>query len=447
MKQLVAILVILLILFPNLGKTEDLLCVYELAQCNDPIIEAARAARLAAEEAYPQARALFLPLIGLNASNIYYNKHYESNTISVSNLTIPLIPQSYHYDQNIFGVTLNQPVFYYQQWVQLKKACDQVKQANATYAASEQDLIVRTVQRYFAVLRALDNLKFAKANYATLADLLEQAEQQFKAGLLIFKDVQITRARHDSAKAEVIAAENNLTIQKVQLQEITGKIIDCYALLGNKLTYVPPIPEKQEAWVLRALEQNYNLQAARYQVEATRQNIKLNRAEHLPTLNVTGSVIRSTSTRDIVSFPTNTNAYIGLQVNMPLFNGGNVVSKTRQARYIYEQTLKQMETLQRQTESSTVQAYQGIITQISQVQALEQAVSSNQLALEASRAFFTAGTSTIIDVLNAQSDYTKAEQNYANARYDYIIQSILLKQAAGILCPIDVEKINHFLYQ
>ncbi len=428
-------------------NAENLLQIYQLAQCNDTVIQAAREGFLAAQELCPQARALFFPIINATGSGTSYNKVYNANSVTISNITIPLITNKFRYSQAIIALNLSQPIFYYQQWVELSKANEQVKQANAIYAASEQDLIMRTVQCYFNVLRAIDNLKFAKAQRKSFAEFLNQTNQGYKAGISPITDVQIAKAKYDSAYAIEIAAENNLANQKEFLEEITGEKIEQFTPLMNHLHLENPEPCDIELWVDKALEQNYNLQAARFMVEAARDEIRLHRAGHLPTLNINGSVIRSTSANDLFQTPKNTNAYIGLQVAMPIFSGNSVVSKTRQAVHLYEQARKQMETIYRQVKSSTRQAYLGVQTQMNQVAASKQAIVSNKAALEAADQSFKAGIRTIVDVLNAESDFIKSQQDYSNARYDYIVQSILLKQAAGTLCPEDVYHINELLQE
>lgn len=431
----------LLILSSTLTHAEDLLDIYRLAEMNDAVIQTAKETQLAAREVAPQARAQFMPVIQATASHAATDINYGSTTVS-DPLTLASFPPDLAYNQSIYSLSLNQPVFYYQQWVQLAKASEQVKQANATYAAAEQDLVVRTIRGYFNVLRAIDNLKFSKAATLAFDKFLEQTTQRFKVGLIAITDVEIARAQRDNAYAQEIAAANELENQKELLRIITGRKIDVYAYLKDNVTLRPPEPANMEKWVLQALEQNFTLLSARFQVQASKIDIKLNQANHLPTLNINGGITSSTV---IPTTPKNTNRNIGLQVTLPIFNGGAVTSKTRQAVHTYEQIYYQMETTYRKTESDTRQAYRGVLTQISQVAALNQAVVSNNSALKATDAAFKVGTRTIVDVLNAQSNLIQAEKDRANARYDYIIQSTLLKQAAGILNPQDIRHINCWL--
>lgn len=440
MRNLKYIIFFFCVLCSHYGRAEDLLCVYQLAEINDPLIQAAKASQLAAREALPQARAQFMPVISANSSHNSFGTLY-TNTQSVDVPTQVFLPNVY-YNQSVYALSLTQPVFYYQQWVQLAKACEQVKQANATYAAALQELITRTVQGYFDVLKASDTLKFATANRVTYDKFTEHAEQRFKVGLIGITDVQVAKAQRDIAYAQEIAAQNNLENKKEQLRTITGTKIDTYSFLRDNLFFKAPEPANIELWVKEALLQNFSLLAARFGVEASRNDIKLNSANHLPTLSIGAGISRSTS---IPSVPRNTNRNVGFQVQMPLFSGGSVVSKTRQAAYTYEQMYQQMEALQRQIASNTRQAYLGVLTQISEVSALQKAVVSSQDALKATEDAFDIGTRTMTDILTSQRDLIRTEQSYAFARYDYILQSVYLKQAAGTLNPDDVRHINAML--
>lgn len=426
----------------------DLLDVYRQALTNDPTIQAAREAQLATQEQLPQARAQFLPVLSATATNFAYQQNPGTTSLN-NNSTTPTTTVgastttgNSSYTQSSYGLTLNQPIFYYQQWIQLSTASLQVKQANATYAAAEQDLIVRTVQAYFNVLRASDTLKFSKANRKQLAKILEQTQLKFKVGLIAITDVQIAKAQYDTALAQEISDENALANQKELLREIVGEPIQTFSFVRENLVLKSPEPTDTEKWVMIACEQNFALQAARFGAEASRTTIKSTAAGHLPTLNINSNLNRQTPALGV---PSTTSSNVGLQVSLPLFSGGAISSKTRQAVHTYEKTQKQVETLYRKTESNTRQAYRGVLTQMSQVAAQKQAIISTESALKATEASFNIGTRTIVDVLTAQTNLIQAQKNYANARYDYIIQSVLLKQAAGTLCPEEVQHINTWL--
>lgn len=439
------LLILLLTLLPLPLPAEDLLAVYRLAQAYDPTLQAAKAAQQAASEALPQARAAFMPLLTATAA------HTATRISSVFDNTIPTgVPDNntpsatelLHYNQSSYGLTLTQPIFYYQQWVQYSQATKQIKQANATYAAAEQDLMARTVQLYFGALKAHDTLKFTKVQRKAFAKILEQAKESYKVGLVTITDVELAKAQLDNAHADEIAAENEFANQKEKLREITGQPIETFSYLRSNLILKSPEPDNLETWVNMALHQNLSLQASRFQAETLKENVNLTKANHLPSLSLNGALGRNSSTPNN---PTNTSSSISLQVALPLFSGGAALSKTKQARALYEQAQKRLETLYSQVASNTRQNFRGVVTHINRVAALKQAIISNQSALRATEAAYKVGTRTIVDVLDAQTNLTAAEQNYANARYDYILQSILLKQAAGTLTPEDIQQINAWL--
>ena len=417
-------------------QAQNLLEVYELANQQDPILQSAKQQQLATLEATPQARAQFLPTVQAAANHSGIHNAAASATGTQS----PIMNGGY--SQNSCGLSVTQPIFYYQQWVQFDKASKQVKAAYASYAAAEQDLIVRSVNTYFNVLKAIDTLKFKQAQRVAFEKFLDQTEQRYRVGLIAITDVQIAKAQRDSAYAEEIAAQNSVENQKEQLREITGQPIDHFTALKKNIPLTAPKPTTLEAWVKLALEQNFSLQSLRYQNEVSRADIQLTKAGHLPTLNLNGITTRTSNTPIL---PRNTNSAIGLQVTIPLFSGGLVNSQTKQAVHLYEKNQSDLERLYKQIESQTRQNYRNVMTQISQTQALQQAIVSNRSALKATEASFNVGSRTIVDVLNAQSNLIKAEQDYANARYDYMIQSVQLKQAAGTLSPLDIIEINALL--
>ncbi len=437
--------VVLFVALPINAKAEDLLTIFQLAQSNDSILQAKKAEQLAALEGKPQAQASFLPTINATANNSSYKQRATNgNTLSSSETgsLSPIGPSENHYNQSTYGLNLTQPIFYYQEWLKYAQANENAKEANATYAAAEQDLIVRTAQSYFEVLKAVDALKYSRAQRKAFAKFLEQTQQRFKVGLIAITDVEIAKAQHDNAYAQEIAAENELANKKEGLREIVGKPVEKLAFLRENLTLKSPEPADSEQWVLTALEQNFSLQAGRFKTQAARTEIKIKQAGHLPTLNIQSNLTHQSST-PIGSSTANAN--VSLNVSLPLFSGGSVHSKTKQAVYQYEQYQKEMETQYRKVESSTRQTYRNVLTQINQVNALKQAIISNTSALKATDAAFNVGTRTIVDVLKAQSDLIQAEKDYAYARYEYILQSVKLKQAAGILSPEDVRHINSWL--
>lgn len=410
---------------------ENLIELYDLAKDNDQIIQAAAQTYQAEAEAMPQARAALLPTIAVTSGATAFNSNDPSKKGN---------------SWTGYGLSINQPIFQINVWSKLSQAKDTVKKAFANLADAKQTLLLRVSKQYFNVLKTQDNLNFAKAAQKAFAKQLEQASQRYKVGLIAITDVLNAQAAHDNSYAQVIAAENELANARELLRVIVGKNIINLAPLKPIINFTPPIPANTKKWVQLAYEKNWALQAARYDLAIAKKQIQENRAANYPTVALTSNVHRGKNySASPTSLNKSTDRNVGIVLNMPLFSGGSVISKTRQASYRYEAAKDTYQGKSRTTESDTRQAYNGVVTQLSQIKALKQAVISNKSALKATQAAYDAGTRTIVDVLNAQSSLINAEKNYAAARYTYIAQSLQLKQATGILSVSDLQEINTWL--
>jgi outer membrane protein len=418
---------------------EDLLAVYEIGYCNDPILRIARETFLAAKEAVPQATAQFLPVMKASATHAEFTLGGVPGILLSGNNSNPNNGSFY---SNLYNISLSQPVYNFSFWGQLAQARETVKAANFTYAAAEQDLILRSAERYFNVLKAQDNLTYAIAQRTSFRKLLDQTEQKYKAGLIAITDVEIARARHDNALSQEIAATTNLANEKVRLRELTCMTIENFAVLKDQLPLIGPDCEMED-WVAKALTQNLELQAACFTAAAAKTDIKIKRADHLPTIEIVGDYFYADPA------PLGRSRFaaseIGLRVSLPIMNGGGTSSKVRQSMHNYQRADDDHERLVRLTDSNTRQAYLNIQTNIDQVGALTQAVVSNEGALKATTESFNSGTRTIVDVLNAETDLIRAKTDLANAKYNYILETLRLKKAAGMLCPVDIAHINSWL--
>lgn len=408
---------------------EDLAHIFNLAIEIDATLQQAKETQLATMELLPQARAGLLPTVSSSAGTNY---NATNN------------PQLLDYNSFNYGITLSQPLFNLANWYTYQQSSDQVKSAIAAYEDAMQDLILRVVSQYFAILKALDNLDFAVAERKAFARSLEETKQRFDAGVIAITDVNEAQAKYDLALSQEIAAVFELYNQKELMGEITGVPAGNVSLLKPNISLYQPKPDSMEQWVTDALKQNFGLQASIYDMKAAKKNIDIQRAGHYPTLQADGSTTKS-KTAPPSPVVANANS-IGVTVTLPLFTGGSVNSKTRQAYHQYEFALQQAEGLSRQIKSNVRQAYRGVLTQISQVKALQQSVISSKSALDATSAAFDVGTRTIVDVLNAQSELLRTRSNLAKSRYDYIVASFRLKRYTGILTVEDINVVNSWLY-
>ena len=412
--------------------TEGVLDIYRLATENDPGLKAADASRLAARETLPQARALLLPAVnlGADATRTWLNVHDGPDS---------------SFNSTGYTLSLSQPLYHRDYFVQLRQADSQVQQAETTYAAAAQSVITQVAEAYFNVLAAVDNLGFARAEKEAIGRQLEQTKQRFEVGLIAITDVHEAQARHDLAAAQEIAAINQVDLSREALRELTGVLHDDIAPLGEKLPLVKPEPADLEQWVRAAEQNNLQLIAAQQGLAIAREEIKRQESGHYPTLDLVGTHAYSNAGGGLTGKREFDNTAIGVQFNLPLYLGGAVSSRTRQAQHQYQAASDNLEAQRRSTSRTTRDAYLSVIAGISQVNALNQAVISNQSALEATEAGFEVGTRTIVDVLNAQQDLFGAQRDYSRARYDYIVNSLRLKQAAGSLSEEDLAQVDTWL--
>jgi outer membrane protein len=420
---------------------QDLLDTYVLALENDPTIKAAFANALAVGESKDQSIARMLPTVSASLSS---SKNWLNNkkTFGDSSIVSGAGKQSYYNSR--FSLNLTQPVFNYENWIQLSQSENQIAQAGAQYQAELQNLMQRTSEAYFNVLSAQDELEFRKAEEKSIGRQLEQAQQRFNVGLIAITDVYEAQAGYDQSRADVIAAENGVDNAKEQLREIIGEdnSVDL-ASLGGKLPLPEPNPADIEAWSRNATINNFNIIAAFNGVEVANKSISLQRSGHYPTLDIVGSY---TITDNSATFGLRGEAQtIGLQLNVPLFEGGAVNSRTRQAQHEYTQAHDELIATKRAVNRQVKDAYRGVITSIGRVKALKAAVVSGQSSLEATEAGFDVGTRTMVDVLATTRNLFDAQSKYSRSRYDYIINNFLLKQAASSLSRDDLAAINGFL--
>jgi outer membrane protein len=334
-------------------------------------------------------------------------------------------------------------LFRWDRWVALGQADELVAQAQAEYTAAEQELAVRVAERYFAVLGAEDALRLARAEKDSIGRQLEQAQQRFEVGLSAITDMQEAQARYDTSLATEIRAEDLLESTREQLREITGQPTDTIdPVRDDEFALIAPEPPDQQTWVDTALKQNPGLAAARASSEAARQQIQIARAGHYPTVDATASYSYLDSNLSGIRLLERNDSSVGVQLNMPLYQGGFVNSKTREARARFDEARERLDASQRALERETRDAHRGVISGISEVRAATQARTSSITALEAAQTGYEVGTRTIVDVLDAQRALSQAELNLSRARYGYLLNTLRIKQAAGTLTPADLEALS-----
>ncbi len=430
-------LLILLLAVSGVTRADDLVSVFGLALDSDPQYQAAIASHEAALEVVPQSLALLLPDINLRADvsrNRFHNRKPE-----------PDEKENTYSTNKDYSALLRQSVYARDRFIALEQADSRVAQADAELESAYQDLIIRVARRYFIVLGAMDNLEFVQADKAAIARTLDQAKQRFEVGLAAITDVYEAQARYDTAVSEEINAEKLLDDAREALRELTGESPGEVEILREEIPLAEPQPAAKEQWVETATGQNPLLLAARAATEAARQEVEIKRSGHYPTVDVTaGYSRRNVSFGGLVPLNRNDSA-IGLEVVLPVYQGGLVSSQTRESRFLLDQTQQDGVRIFREVERQARDSYRGVLSEISRVKALKQAVISSDKALEASEAGFEVGTRTIVDVLDSQRELLRVRRDHARSRYDYLLNTLSLKQAAGILEEPDLVQINGLL--
>jgi outer membrane protein len=443
LKLLTLALALSAIALPSHG--EDLLDAYREARANDPVLSQQEATRLATGENVTQARALLLPQI--NASTGLS----QSSSGGSFNAGLEGDGSGHTRTRSISG-RVDQTVLDLSKIADLHAARSQSQAQDEVYQAALQNLFVRVTQAYFNVLTSEDALGFAKASEASYKRQLDQAQQRFDVGLSAITDVYDAKAQYDLATAQVISAENTLNDNREALAQITGKPTGELKKLRDDLPMQPPSPADQDAWVKQALQNNPNILAQQYNVEGAEHSVNAARAGHLPTINAAITRGKDTSWLQNGSLPSNAiigngryDTTIGLTLTVPIFSGGATQSRVRQSIYQRDSAQDSLEIARRQITRDTLNYYRSVIAGISQVEASKAAVKSADSARAASQAGFEVGTRTIVEVLIAQQNLTEAQSNYSQTRHQFVLNKLLLKQAAGTADVKDIEAINALL--
>jgi outer membrane protein len=425
----------LLLAMGGQGRADDLISVYKLALLSDPQYQAAIEAHNAALEVVPQARAALLPNIGIggDVSRDRFDPRNDADTSYATNQT--------------YSIGLRQTLYQRESFIQLKQADNLVAQADARLIAAQQDLILRAATRYFLVLGGHDNVEFVQADKDAIARTLDQAQQRFAVGLAPITDTLEAQARYDIAVSNEINARQLLADTEEALRELTGELPVAPEILRPEIPLLKPDPANQDEWVAAAVEQNPLILASQAAAAVAKQEIQVKNSGHYPSLDAIADYSYLDNQFGGVLPLERNDASIGLELNIPLYQGGLVSSQTRQSRYEYNQAREDLVKQRRATERQTRDNYRGVLAGISKVEALQHAVLSNEKAVEAAEAGFEVGTRAIIDVLNAQRDLLAARRDYARSRYDYLLDTLELKQATGILSATDLAQVNDLLIE
>ena len=421
-------------------SAEDLMQVYREAQRNDPSLAAARANWEATQERVPQARAGLLPNVSLSAST---NANYFGTDVD----TDPRVRVNRGFGIGGLTVSASQPLYRYANAVAYSQAVQQVEQADFTLASARQDLILRVATAYFDVLLAQFNVELAESQKAAVSEQLAQARRNFEVGVATITDTNEAQAKYDSIVAQEISSRNELENRRTALRAIIGRFPQDLKRLGAGFEPTSPSPNSLDAWVDRALSDNLNVRIARYNSEIATLEIERQRAGRLPTLDLVASANAQAGTGSI-----NTNAFndirqaaIGLALTVPLYQGGFVESRVREALALQENARQNLEVARRNALFSAQTGFTGVNSAAASVKAFEQALVSAQTAYESNRTGQEVGVRTNLDVLNTQQNVFQTRRDLAQAYFNYLIGILRLKAAVGSLDEQDLEDVNRRL--
>jgi outer membrane protein len=425
-----------------LAQAYDLLDAYHAAQAQDSVFASARAAHEAGREKLTQGRSLLLPNVNLTA-----NSTFNDATINYHGVTF--FPGGNHrYNSHGYGLVLVQPLFRPQNWFGYTQSELQVTMADAQFVSAKQDLILRVAQAYFDVLMAQDNVQLAEAQKTAIAEQLAMAKRNFEVGSATITDVYEAQARHDLVSSQQIAAQSNLQVRQRALQQLTATPANgLLNPLNQELKLDAPQPADMTKWVEAATTGSPQVAAAQAGYELADKDVARNASGHSPTVDLVANYNQNYANGGTMGIGSDQRiTTVGVQLNVPIFQGMATQSKWREADANRERAKQDLESARRAVELQTQQAYLGVETGISQVNALQQALKSSQSLLDASKLGQEVGVRTNLDVLNAQQQLYSTRRDLYQAEYNYLMSRLRLKAAAGSLTEEDLAAVNQALH-
>ena len=422
------------------SQATDLKSVFEQAVTNDPQLAAELASARANAQTQGAAGNAILPTITLNAE---ISETETKDAVTLNNVGAPVDVDG-KFDKTSYDITLVQPLFAPSTWYTYAAASAATDSSVFELRKAEQSMVVRAAEKYFDVLRANATLASAKATETAVKRQLEQTQQRFKVGLIAITDVHEAQSIYDNATVGLIEAETQLDIAYESLAVLTGTRYDRINPLKDEIPLLGPIPADRSLWEQKALAQNLDVLIAEKGGLSAKQNHNSKKAEHLPSVNLVG--VHTISDNDASNLGEElTSTYVGVQLSMPLYAGGSTWAGQKQAYYQRQAAEQQLELTQRQASLSVRSLYRQLQADVARIKARDQGMTSAKSAMEATQTGYEVGTRNIVEVLDAQTSVFTAQQNYAYARFDYVVNLLKFRQAVGELSSADIEEINSWL--
>lgn len=414
------------------AHAQSLLELYDAAHSYDATYLSARALAESAQYRVEQTRALMRPSATLSSSggrsqtNPTFGNDFGSNNLSAS-------------------VSGRQPLFNLGNVATIAQADRSLESSLADLDIAEQDLMLRVSQAYFDVLGAQDTLQTTRANKAAISEQLASAKRNFEVGTATITDTREAQARFDLATAQEIAADNDLVIKRIALDQLVGRSNVVPRQIAVPLSLPPSAATPLAELVSRAADEHPIVRRAQVAYDVARLETDKARAQRLPTIDAVASLQGGRGTVSSNLSGNNSGASVGVQINLPLYTGGAVQNRIKETLVLEDRSRNDLEAARRIVTQQTRQAWYTLQSVAAQVKALEAAEASSQLALEATQLGYRVGVRVNVDVLNAQSQLFQTRRDLARARYDVLLNTLRLRQASGRLVPTDILAIDRLL--
>ena len=423
-------------------KKISLLDVYQQALAHDPVLASALSSNKAAQEIIEQGKALYRPTVNFSAGVTATKSNIEFNNVTSN---FPRVAGRASFEGYNYGLEARQPIYRQQNLVQMDQSYTQVSIADKQYHLSQQNLILRTTQAYFNVLIAQDKIELIKAQKTAILSQLDQAKITFEVGTATITDVNEAQARFDLVVAQEIAAINEYQIAQHEIEQITGELPTTLATVKSDIQ-VNTINQSMKNLLDVALQNNLNIAIQKDTLKLAEQDVAFNKAAHMPTLDAVANYTDTYTNGGLNGFGNEFNsASIGLQLQIPLYQGGAISSRVRQALLNQQKAKDDVEIARRQTDLETQRAFLNLGSSVAQIKALEQALISSQSQLDSTKLGYEVGVRISVDVLNAQQQFYSAKRDLLQARYNYLVNIIRLKSATGVVAEVDLQDINQQL--
>ena len=444
--KFVGIMTTSILLTPMLAfGAQDLLETYAAARTNDPQYQAAIYAYRAAEESIPQARAALLPGVFLDARRSETEQDIKDQAPPV----FGAVDDNPRFGTTSYSVEANQPLYRYSAWVALGQSKAVVRQALALFLAQEQELIRRSAEAYILVLAAQDNLEFSKAEQVAVGRQREVVNARRRGGLANVTDEHEALARFSRVEANVIEATFILDDAYEGLREIVGDVLSEVLPFKSDFSLVAPSPVDIPYWIAEAHAKNLALTAANEGVIVASKEIKKQKGSRYPNLDLIlrhGNVDTDEEFRALTDENNDIDTTeIALQLTIPVYTGGRISSQTREASMRYEQALQERAQQYRLVTRETRAAYQAIGSAISRVKALKASVRAQESVLKGKTKGYRSGVNTLLEVLDAEQDLYSTKRDFSTAQYEYLLNTLRLKQQVGSLSETDLADINRLV--